>query len=243
MSLSYGTDYQQLTAVCVWVYLYLVLQRQTVGTQFMSVFRVYVLASCIFTGCYWSVIMDFRLLRGDFWCLFVCQREKIWQKLLSPSWRLEAETWQFVSRCYCISVAPRGAMESLINRLGSYVCNDFLNPEFNSDLDFCLFFCFYFWGVWELLKHRWPTFCSSPKHLTTQIPWMQHTKSVIDWLNTMLLTLHIKTSDKFSSNQIYLNFQILYWSFLGFCLISLGRFWFQNRFQTASFKLCSLSNF
>lgn len=82
-TLLYDTDYQQLLCVvCVCVCVH-VLQFQTVGIQFVSVFRLYVRTSCIFTSCYRSVIMDFGLLREDFWCLFVCQCEKIWQKLLS----------------------------------------------------------------------------------------------------------------------------------------------------------------
>lgn len=92
-TLFHDTDYQQLLLVCVCV-------SQTVGIQVVSVFRVLVVASCIFTGCYWSVIMDSRLLGGDFWCLFVCQREKIWQARLFlsfPCRRLPTETSVFTS--------------------------------------------------------------------------------------------------------------------------------------------------
>lgn len=118
-TLLYDTDYQQLLSVCVCVCV--VLQFQTVGIQLVSVFGVFVLTSCIFTDCHRSVIMDFRLLRGDLWCLFVCRCEKLWQMLLSLShavdssfrW-LESETWQSLSSGFGkwmqTSVSPAGLM-------------------------------------------------------------------------------------------------------------------------------------
>lgn len=77
----------------------------------------------IHIGCYRPVVMDFRLCRGDFWCLFVCQRE-IWQKLLSLSWRLEAETCRSVSRCWevllyiCGSAGNYGKSDKLPQVIG-----------------------------------------------------------------------------------------------------------------------------
>lgn len=89
-TLPYNADYQQLLCVCV-------LLLQTVGIQLVFVFKVSVLTSCICTDCYRSTIMDFRLQRGDSWCLFVSAwgglTDAVISRLILSTAVSEAEKW------------------------------------------------------------------------------------------------------------------------------------------------------